>query len=278
MSKRTTIFLSLLALVTALLSTLFLLVLFFVNLFSENVAVNLIFENIRTAFDLIAEYTAWGIIIFAFSRYRFKYAIRSLWIALGSLVFSFIFQLVATGFKEYFETYMTAKDFWISRLLDLGIGSVGFLIERILPCCLILLIAYFFTKNGARNERLFSKPTQKTMIVSSVVIYIITLVPVLIGHIKELNAIGGTQNLYFSEFLMYYIVPHLFIVLYNLVLVYGVFLLVYFISAKFEDRKPKIKIKENEAVAVTESAIEKDDKPVTLTASETEQITNPLEE
>ena len=274
MSKRTTIFLSLLALVTALLSVLFLLVLFFVNLFSENQTVNTIFEYVRTAFDLIAEYTAWGIIVFAFSRYKFNKAMRGVLIALGSLLFSFIFQLVATGFKEYYTTYMTAKEFWMSRLLDLGIGSIGFFIERILPCFLIVLVAYLFTKNSrSRYEKLFSfkNPTQRTMIVSSLVIYVITLVPTLIGHIREIKLIGGTQNLYFSEFFMYYIVPHIFIVLFNLILVYGVLLLVYFISCRFEDGKP-------EKIKKVPVAVEDTDKACQTISNKSEQITTPLEE
>ncbi len=254
MSKRTTKFLSLLALVTALLSAVFILVSFFVDAFAKNETASLIFEEFRTAFDLIAEYTAFGIIIYAFCRYSFKNAKRSILIALGSFVFSFLFQLIATGFLEYFTREQTAKDFWINRLLDTGIGLIGFFIERIIPCALIVLITYFFTRKGTqriKNVFSFRNPIQKSMFFSALTIYLLNLIPALIAHIIELINVGGTQNLYFEEFMMYYIIPHIFIFVYYLVLTYLVFLGTYFICNKFAESAPIKKTKKLEIASAT---------------------------
>ncbi len=253
MSKRTTIFLSLLALVTALLSATFILVSFFVDIFAGEVA-RLIFLEIRTTFDLIAEFTALGIIIYSFCRYTPNKAKRSILIALGSFVFSLVFQLVATGFLEYFTTEITAKDFWLNRLFDTGISLIGFTIERILPCALIVLITFLLTRKGtSKITKLFSfkNPIQKSMFFSALTIYLINLIPSLIGQIISLISVGGTQNLYFEEFMMDYILPHVFTIAYYLILAYAVFLVIYFICNKYAESAPIKKSKKIEPAAVT---------------------------
>lgn len=236
MSKRTTIFLSLLALATALLSVVFILCSFFVDQFDNQVA-SMVFEELRTAFDLIAEYTALGIVIYAFCRYTPKKASRSLLIALGSFLFSFLFQIGATALTEM----ISSENFLVNVAMFTLFGAFGLVIERILPCLLIALISFLFTKNGTKritNIFSFRNPIQRSMIVSAVVIYLVNAIPMLILHILEIISIGGTQNMYFDEFLMNYIIPHLLVVLYNLLLVYGIFLLIYFICKKFEEKAP----------------------------------------
>lgn len=246
MSKRTTLFLSLLALVTALLSVVFILVSFLVDIFADSEVASLTFKEIRTAFDLIAEYTALGIVIYAFCRYSFKEAKRSVLIALGSFVFSFLFQIIATGAIEFKTSESSSEDIWLSILMFAAFGLLGLLIERVLPCILIAFISYLCTKNGTTKiTGLFSfkNPIQKTMLISAIAIYLINAVPTLILYIIEIAGIGGTSQLYFEEFMLNYIIPHLLILVYNFLLTYVVFLVVYLICNKYAESAPIKKIK-----------------------------------
>ena len=237
MSKRTTIFLSLLALVTALLSVVFILSSFFVDQLTDNVTVSMIFEELRTAFDLIAEYTALGVVIYAFCRYKPKEASRSLFIALGSFLFCFLFQIGATAVTELKSVdNFFGRIFWFTLF-----GLVGLIVERIIPCLVIALISFLCTRKGTKRiTKIFSfkNPIQRSMLFSALVIYLVNAVPTLFLHIFEIVDIGGTQNMYWEEFLLNYIIPHILIVVYNLLLVYGVFLIVYFICKKHEEKAP----------------------------------------
>ncbi|MBQ8546057.1 MAG: hypothetical protein IJ437_03850 [Clostridia bacterium] len=254
MSKRTTLFLSLLALITALLSAVFILVSFFVDVFAGNEVASLTFEEIRTAFDLIAEYTALGIVIYAFCRYSFKDAKRSILIALGSFIFSFLFQIIATGAIEFKTSDASSEDIWLSILMFSAFGLLGLFIERILPCLLIAFIAYIFTKNGTKRiTKIFSlkNPIQRAMLVSALAIYLINAVPTLILYIIEIVGIGGTSQLYIEEFMLNYVVPHLLILLYNFILTYVVFLAVYIICNKYAESAPIKKVKKTELASDT---------------------------
>lgn len=238
MSKRTTIFLSLLALVTAILSVLFISVSFCVDFFFDSKTASMIFEEVRTAFDLIAEFTALGIVIYSFCRYTPKNASRSIFIAIGSILLSFIFQIIATAAFEFTTSAEASDVIWESVLMFSLFGTLGLVVERILPCLLIAFIAFLCTRNLAITKAARTVGVVKTIGLSSLVIYLVNAVPALILHIIELVSIGGTSQLYAEEFMLNYVVPHLLILVYNGALVFGVFGLVYFICKKFEDGAP----------------------------------------
>ena len=249
MSKRTTIFLSLLALITALLSVCFIIISFCVDVFAGNETASLTFEEIRTAFDLIAEYTAMGIIIYAFCRYGFKSAKRSLLIALGSFLFSFLFQIIATGAVEFKTSSATSGEIWSSIGMYAALGAVGLFIERILPCLLISFIVIICTRKGiTKSERTIRLIV--SISISSVIIYLLNAVPTLILHIMEIIDLGGTTEIYFKNFVLYYIIPHLVIYFKHYVLVFAVFWIVYFVCKKFEESAP---IKKHKKVKIASS-------------------------
>ncbi len=241
MSKRTTIFLSLLALITALLSVLFIIINVFVDVITDNSTTETLLTYARTTFDLIADYTAYGILIYSFSRFDFKKASRSIWIALGSFVFSITFLLIATGVKEYFEKSLTVGEFWLDRLFDTGVSIFGLLIERILPCALIILISFICTKNGtSRITKLlsFKNPIQRAMLFSSITIYLVNFIPYFIIDILKLIAVGGTKNIYFEVFFYEYITPHIVYIVNHLFFTYIIIFITYFICKKFEESAP----------------------------------------
>ncbi len=241
MSKRTTIFLSLLALATALLSVLFISISFLVDFLADNETASLVFKEIRTAFDLIAEYTAFGIVIYSFCRYTPGKAKRSILIALGSILLSFMFQIIATAVYELTTSAEESGDIWTNILMFTLFGLLGVVIERILPCLLIAFITFLCTRNGtAKVSRIFSfkNPIQRSMLFSAITIYLINEIPTLILHIIEIVGIGGTSQLYAEEFMLNYVIPHILILVYNLIFVYFIFLIVYFICKKFEESAP----------------------------------------
>ena len=241
MSKRTTIFLSLLALITALLSVLFISISFLVDFLAGNETASLVFKEIRTAFDLIAEYTAFGIVIYSFCRYTPSKAKRSILIALGSILLSFIFQLTATAIFELTTSAEKTGDIWGNILMFSLFGLFGVVIERILPCLLIAFITFLCTRNGTTKiSGIFSlkNPIQKSMFFSAITIYLVNAIPTLSLHIIEIIGIGGTSQMYAEEFMLNYVIPHILILVYNLILVYFVFLITYFICKKFEESAP----------------------------------------
>lgn len=76
------------------------------------------------------------------------------------------------------------------------------------------------------------------MLFSALTIYLVNAIPTLILHIIEIVGIGGTSQMYAEEFVLNYVIPHALILVYNLVLVYFIYLIVYFICKKFEESAP----------------------------------------
>lgn len=253
MSKRSIKFSALLAGVTAGLSILFILVSLLVDLYANNDIVSDAAYYIRTAFDLIAEYTALGIVIYAFCRYSAKKAWPSFIIAFSSFALSLFFQIASTAvFNVVTKTDMSSSGVFGNIAMDLMFGLLTMFIERILPCCAIALITFLCTKNGtAKISKLFSfkNPVQRAMLLSATLIYLINAVSTLYLDIMNIISIGGTQNMYFEEFVLQVILPHISIVIYNFVLQYAVYLLIYILCQKYAESAPIKRVKATTSVA-----------------------------
>ncbi len=251
MSKRSIKFSIMLVAITAGLSVLFIVSSLLIDLFAQNELLSDAFYYIRTAFDLIAEYTAFGVVIYAFCRYNsFKQAWPSTIIAIGSFIFSLFFQIGSTAiFEASTNTKLSAGDIWGNIAIDFVLGLLGTFIERLLPCAFIALITYFCTKNGtAKITKLFSfkNSVQRAMFFSVLTMYLINAVPTLVLNIMDIISIGGTKNMYFEEFMLQVIMPHISIILYNFILQYAIYLLVYFLCQKHAESAPIKKTNKSE--------------------------------
>ncbi len=256
MSKRTTKFLILLAFVTAGISVFFISCSFLVDQLTNNDIISDAFYYIRTAFDLVAEYTAFAIVIYAFCRYRAKEAWPTVLIALGSFLLSALFQIGATAAVQIISgTELSTGDILGNIGIDLLLGLLGLTIERLLPCVLIALITFLSTMHGTqRISKVVSikNPAQRAMLISAVLMYLINAVPQLVLTIIDLIALGGPSNMYAEDFFAFIgfniILNQAAILVYNLVLQYLIYLFVYYLCQKHEENAP---IKKQTAVAVT---------------------------
>ena len=247
MSKRSIKFSVLLVGVTAGLSILFILVSLLVDLLASNEILSEALYYTRTAFDLIAEYTALGIVIYAFYRYSAKKA------SFSSFAFSLFFQIASTAiFNIATKADMSSSGIFGNMAIDLMFGLLTLFVERIVPCGAIALITFLCTKNGtARISKLFSfkNPVQRAMLFSAVLIYLVNAVPALYLDIMNIIGIGGTQNMYFEDFMLQVILPHISIVIYHFVLQYVVYLFIYYLCQKYAESAPIKRVKATTSVA-----------------------------
>lgn len=291
MSKRATKFLILLALVTSGISVFFISCSFLIDQFTDSALLSDTFYYIRTAFDLVAEYTAFAIVIYAFCRYKFKQAWPSVIIALGSFLISAVFQIGATAaenivspilgdiiagkikldFSNFANILETIKniansikfDFYdiLGNIgIDLLLGFFGLTIERLIPCVLIALITFLSTMHGtSRISKAvsFKNPSQRAMMISCLLLYLINAVPQLILTVIDFIGYGGPSNMYAEDFFAFIafelILQQASILIYNLVLQYLVYLLIYYLCQKHEENAP---IKKQSAVILNGTATE----------------------
>lgn len=260
MSKRTTKFLILLALVTSGVSVFFITCSFLIDQFTENVILSDAFYYIRTAFDLVAEYTAFAIVIYAFCRYKFKQAWPSVIIALGSFLISAVFQIGATAAVQITSnTKLGVWDILGNIGIDLLLGFFGLTIERLIPCVLIALITFLCAMHGTKRITKvisFKNPSQLAMIISCFIMYLINAVPQLVLTMLDFISYGGPSNMYAEEFFAFIafdlVLQQASILVYNLVLQYLVYLFIYYLCQKHEENAP---IKKYKGVAVSNSGL-----------------------
>ena len=246
MSKRTTKFLILLALITSGISVFFITCSFLVDNFTENVMLRDAFYYIRTAFDLVAEYTAFAVVIYAFCRYPVKKAWPAVLVALGSFLISALFQIGATTIVQILNNQdLSTGDILGNIGIDLLLGIVGLTIERLIPCVLIALITFLSAMHGtSRISKIisFKNPSQRAMIISCFLMYLINAVPQLILTMIDFISIGGPSNMYAEEFFAFIgfelVLQQVMILIYNLILQYLVYLFIYYLCQKHEENAP----------------------------------------
>ena len=255
MSKRAIKFFILLAGVTASISAFFITCSFLVDMiFTTDSMISDAFYYIRTAFDLVAEFTAFGIVIYAFCRYSAKQAIPSVLISLGSFIFSAVFQIGATAVVQIINgTDLSVGDVIGNIGIDLLLGLLGLTIERLIPCIVIALIAFLSAMHGTqRISRVvsFKNPAQRAMLISCFLMYLINAVPQFVLTMLDLINYGGPSNMYAEEFFAFIgynvILNQGSILIYNLVLQYLVYLFIYYLCQKHEENAP---IKKHKGVA-----------------------------
>lgn len=242
MSKRSIKFSVLLVGVTAGLSILFILASLLVDLFANNDILSEVFYYVRTAFDLVAEFACYGVILYAYCRYPFKKAWPGLLMAFGSCLFSNIFLVSAECISEYVSP--TSSNGFGSAIISIFTSAIiGVSIERILPFMAIVLISYLCTRNGTEKISKFisfKNPIQRAMLISSLLIYSINAFSAFFVVFRDLIALNnlapsidsdlGWQT--FWKIVGFGALEQLTIALYNFALLYAVYMLVYYLCEK----------------------------------------------
>lgn len=244
MNKKTINFSILLVLITSLLSIAFIITNFVVELKNgSDAVVTLVFGEIRTVFDLIAEFTAYGIIVFAISTYRLSKAWPAYIIAFSSFAISKIFSIPASIYLGMLQN--PGYNLW-QFLFSVDYVSYeysSFLETKLVPILVITIVTYLCTKDY--TERIhspfhFKNPTVKSILISTVIIYFINTSLKVIYYSLALISVGGFSGIYKSDFISSILIPLIMDLIYYLILQYFVVFLVQIISLRNQENiKPK---------------------------------------
>lgn len=260
MSKRATRFLIFLILITSLVSATFTVPSVIVDtivdgtenppLLLQTASVTL--SHVRALFDLIAEFTAYAIVLFCFCRYELKDALKSFIFAGLSFLFAIIFNVLATAAYNLFLNDISFLSFIINSINTFGKSlSVSFL-TSILPCVLLAFIAYKLTNSKTMKITKFisfKEPILKTIAIFTLILYCINLVSALVNDIVYIaNTIPEVTKSEFIKLMKSYI-PNSIIAVYIplhihfLALLYCILFFVFHICKKYIDAEPNKKTK-----------------------------------
>lgn len=270
MSKRTIKFSSLLVLITALLSAVFIAINLVLDFkFGEASDPSLIFGFFRTTVDLVAEYSAYAVVLFAFCHYPLKKAYPSLIIAGSSFLFAMVFMVFGTSFLAAIvdpENVDIWKVFEVSFLSAL----LGTFLERVVPCLLLAFISYLFTKNG--NQKItkfitFKNPTQRSMLVFTLTMFTYNFVLTIVTdalYLRNEVIPEYTKTKFFDEFfgpfMLEATINYIVVIFQYLMLLYGVLFLVYYLECKVEENKQIFNFKKSKAVPTEKATLPTEEK------------------
>lgn len=268
MSKRTVKFFTLLVAITALLSAIFIIVGTIVTArYGDESIGSTVFGEVRIFFDLVAEFSVYGIILFSFVHYKLETALKSFYFAIGSFAFAFLFEFFAE--MIFFISVEGANPdvlaIYITGLLNNCIASLT--LKRIIPTIIVAIIAYKFAKNGTSAPKKFisfKNPVTRTMAVFSIALFSINIVSLLATDIYTVcSAIPSMTKTEFKdsigEFVLGALPAYGLTILYFLVFLYCALYVVYYACKKHTENAPIKKTKKVEAVKEsTEEASEEE--------------------
>ncbi len=188
-----------------------------------------VFYYMKKAVDLIAIFTGYGSIIYAFSRYSKLDGIKVLGIFAISFLISFFYQVIGTCFYE--------SDFALEFILFTTYYAFGdCFITQFVPALLIALFSYKATKNGTKRIEKFvswKNPTQRTMLIITLVIFAINFVALLIFDILAF-LIEAEWMIYASELGSIFLSILEAVIIY-VVVQYAMYMLMHYIYNKYTD-------------------------------------------
>ena len=170
-----------LIIVTACLSVAFALIYFFASgIIVEGDPMIIFLFYVKKFFDLLAVFTGYGTIIYAFSRYSYIDGLKMMGIFAISVLISFVYQVTGT-------CLFTDKEFTVELIVTSIYYSFGdCFITQYLPALIIALVAYKSTLDGTKPIKKFiswKNPTQRVMLLVTLVIFVINFVIQLIFDI-----------------------------------------------------------------------------------------------
>lgn len=185
---------------------------------------------VKKAFDLLAVFTGYGTIIYAFSRYSTLDGARMIGYFALSVIISFLYQAIGTCIYE--------ANFSMQFIVTTIYYSFGdCFITQFIPALIIAFVVFKSTKGGTRRiEKLVSwkNPTQRVMIVVTLVIFAINFVALLIFDI--LAFLIEVEWLIYADELGSIFASIFETALIYIVIQYAVYMLTHFIYTKYTDQ------------------------------------------
>ena len=185
---------------------------------------------VKKFFDLLAVFTGYGTIIYAFSRYSYIDGLKMIGIFAISVLISFVYQVIGTCL---FDSTQFSFELVITTIYY-AFGDC--FITQYIPALVIALVAYKSTMDGTKRiEKFisFKNPTQRVMLLVTLVIFAINFVVQLIFDILAF-LIEVEWMIYIDELgsIFASIFETMFI---YIVIQYCVYMLVHYIYTKYTD-------------------------------------------
>ena len=248
MNKKTIKLFTILTLSTALASAVFITVqvLLDIILGSEH-TVSAIFLEIRTFVDLLAEYTAYTIVLYCFCRYKLETALKSFIFAGSSFLFAIFCQLGGTvAFNIASNPSISGSEVIVNSIGSFSSFLSSSIITRVLPCILLAILAYKITKNKAtKPQKFISFKNEITRVIAifTLVIFVINLASLIIADASYLSTITRTE--FFKQFgswgnyILIILPEYLFVTFYYLIYIYCILFFGYKLCDKLTENDSK---------------------------------------
>ena len=184
---------------------------------------------VKKAFDLLAVFTGYGTIIYAFSRYSTLDGARMIGYFALSVLISFLYQVIGTCIYE--------GNFSMQFIITTIYYSFGdCFITQFIPALIIAFVVFKSTKDGTRRiEKLVSwkNPTQRVMMVVTLVIFVINFIALLIFDI--LAFLIEVEWLIYADELGSIFASIFETALIYIVIQYAMYMLTHYIYTKYTD-------------------------------------------
>ena len=166
--------------VTSLLSVLFSLVAYLVSDVIDSGGLLTLVYYIKRFFDLLAVFTGYGTIMYAFTRYDFTCGVKSLGIFSISVAISFVWQVVGSfvGFgSEYISSIVGTQN--VEFILLTIFYACGYcIITQFIPALFIGVCTHYLTRKGTDRETLL-----KLRLIATGVILAVNIVALIIFNV-----------------------------------------------------------------------------------------------
>ena len=227
---------------TAILSVIFAIVFYIADqTLDDGTTLHTIAEYLKGFFDLIAVFTGYGTIMYAFYRYDFKTGLKSIGIFGISVALSFIYQVIGTCIFDN----NWAGDFIVFTIYY-ACGSC--FITQFLPALIIALCTHLVTKNGTSKNTML-----RLELITSGVLLGINIIIVLCFNI--LTFLIENDFLIYADDLGQMFLNILDTIIKFGPIQFGVYFLAHFLYGKYTDN-------------TTEATRTRKNKPTTATAAE----------
>lgn len=185
----------------------------------------------KRTFDLIAVFTGYAVIIYAYARYKAMDALYSIGIFGISVFISLAYQILGVCITEKITDVSN-----IITTIYLSIGSC--VVSQLLPAILVAFLTYKLTKDGARRISTFiswKNPIHRCMIITTLAVFGVNIISHLGFNVLPFLI---TNNFYIYESDFWSIMGSMleYIIFYILVQ-YCVYILGYIICYKFGEKE-----------------------------------------
>ena len=184
-----------------------------------------VLQYTKTFFDLLAVFTGYTTIIYAFNKLGFNNGLISIGVFSISFLISFVFQVVGSCIDN-------SSDFTIDFLIYVIYYSFGSgFITQMVPALLLAFISHKNSKKGSKSITQFiswKNPVQRSMLIITFILFGLNVLThtgfvVLPTLISEFSQYGSITYEFFTEIIVSYVV----LIIFYLIMQYVVYFLVF---------------------------------------------------